>query len=89
MGMSPYQNAGRGHNINTDNISFERAEDLKYFGTSKTNQNVILEEIRSRLKSGKACYHLVQNFIAIHFAIQKYKDCDIQNTNIACCFVWV
>jgi hypothetical protein len=27
--------------------------------------------------------------ILFQFAIQKYKDEDIQNYNFACCFVWV
>ena len=32
-----------------------------YMGTTLTNQNSIVEEIKSRLKSGNACYHSVQN----------------------------
>ena len=30
-------------------------------GTTLTNQNSIAEEIKSRLRSGSACYHLAQN----------------------------
>jgi hypothetical protein len=30
----------------------------------------------------------VESFV-FHFATQKYKDKDIQNFNLACCFVWV
>jgi len=33
----------------------------EYLGTTITNQNSIQEEIKSRLKSGNACCHLVQN----------------------------
>ena len=29
-----------------------------------TNQIIIREEIKSRLKSGNACYHSVQNFLS-------------------------
>jgi hypothetical protein len=32
-------------------------------GTTLTNQNSIQEEIKSRLKSGYACYHSVQNLL--------------------------
>jgi len=60
MVRSRDQNAGGSHSIKTDNISFERVEDFKYLGTALTNQNSIQEEIKSRLKSRNACYHLVQ-----------------------------
>jgi hypothetical protein len=58
MVMSQDQNAGRSHN----NRSFERVEQFKYLGTTLTNQNSIQGEIKSRLKSGNACY-LVQNIL--------------------------
>jgi hypothetical protein len=37
-------------------------------------QNSIQEEIKSRLKSGNACYHSVQNILSFQFAIQKFKN---------------
>ena len=46
------QTAGRSHNINFDNTSFERIEQFIYLGTTSTNQNSIHEEIKSRLMSG-------------------------------------
>jgi hypothetical protein len=49
MVMSREQNAGRSHNINIDNISFESVEQFKYLGTTLANQNSIQEEIQSRL----------------------------------------
>ena len=61
MVMSRDQNVGRSHSMKTDNSSFERVEEFKYLGTTLTNQNSIQEEIKSRLKSGNACYHSVQN----------------------------
>ena len=65
MVMSRDQNAGRSHNTRTDNRSFERVEEFKsYLGTTLTNQNSIQEEIKSRLKSGNACYHSVQNLLS-------------------------
>jgi len=50
MAMSRDQNAGRSHSMKSDNSSFERVEELKYLGTTLTNQNSIQEEIKSRLK---------------------------------------
>jgi hypothetical protein len=35
-----------------------------YLGTTLTNQNSIHEEIKSRLKSGNACYHSLQNLLS-------------------------
>jgi len=53
-----------GYSIKIDNISFEKLEEFKYFGTSVTKQNSIQEEIKSRLKSGNVCYHSVQNLLS-------------------------
>jgi len=39
-------------------------EQFKYFGTTLTHQNSIQEEIKSRLKSGTACCHSVQNLLS-------------------------
>jgi hypothetical protein len=38
-------------------------EEVRHLGTNLTNQNFIQEEIKSRLKSGNACYHSVQNLL--------------------------
>jgi len=50
--------------MKTDNSSFERLDEFKYLGTTLTNQNLIQEEIESRLKSGNACYYSVQNLLS-------------------------
>jgi len=55
-------------------------------GTLK-NQNSIQVEIKSRLKSGNACYHLMQNF-CLKF-ILKYKNSYIQKYDFACYSVGV
>jgi hypothetical protein len=68
MVMSRDQNAGRTHSMKIDNSSFERVVEFKYLGTTLTNQNSILEEIKSRMKSGNACYNSVQSFFVFKFA---------------------
>ena len=57
------QNAGRSYSMKTDNSSFERVEEFKYWGKTLTNKNSIPEEIKSRLKSGNACYYSMQNVL--------------------------
>ena len=47
-------------------------------GTTLTNQNYFKEEIKSRLKSGNACYHSVQNLLPCsllskNIKIRKYR----------------
>ena len=44
-----------------DNSSIESVEGFRYLGTRLTNQNSIQEAIKSRLKSGNACYYSVQD----------------------------
>jgi len=58
------QNAGRSHSMKTDNSSFEMVEQFKYLWTTLTIQNFIQEQIKTRRKSGNACYHLVQNILS-------------------------
>jgi len=71
--MSRDQNAGRIHSVSIDNSTFERVEEFKYLGTTLTNQNSIPEEIKSRLKSGNACYHLVQNLLSSKLLAKNLK----------------
>ena len=42
-------------------------------GTTLTNQNSIQEEIKSRLNSGNACYHLAQNLFSSSFLSKNLK----------------
>ena len=50
--------------IKNDNSSFEMLEQFKYLGTASMNQNSIQEDIKSRLESGNACCHSVQNLLS-------------------------
>jgi hypothetical protein len=63
-------------------------EQFKYLETTLTNQSSIHEEIKSRLKSGNACYHSVQNFF-FQFKIQECKDHGVNNHNFAFLFIRV
>jgi hypothetical protein len=47
--------------MKSDNNYFEK---FKYLRTSLTNQYYIQKEIKSRLKSGNACYNSVQNLLS-------------------------
>ena len=71
--MSRDQNAGRSHSMKIDNRSIERVEKFKYLGTMLTNKNSIQEEIKSRLKVGKACYYSVQNLLSSSLLPKKLK----------------
>jgi len=73
MVMSRDQNAGRIHSVRIDNNTFERVEEFKYLGTTLTNQNSIAEEIKSRLRSGNACYHSVQNIVSSRLLSKNLK----------------
>jgi len=73
MVMSRDQNARRIHSVRIDNSTFERVEEFKYLGTTLTNQNSIAEEIKSRLRSGIACYHSVQNILSSRLLSKNLK----------------
>jgi len=73
MFMSRDQNAGRIRSVRTDSSTFERVEEFKYLGTTLTNQNSIPKEIKSRLRSGNACYHSVQNLLSSRLLSKNLK----------------
>ena len=64
MVMSQDQHAGQNHNVKMHTKSFERVESCKYFGTRVTHQNSSHYKFKSRLKSGNACYHSVQDLLS-------------------------
>jgi len=65
--------------MKTDIKSFERVKRFKYLGTVLTYQNSIQEEIKSRLKSGNACYLSVQNLLSSTL-LSKNKKIQIYRT---------
>ena len=56
--------------------------EFTYLGTTLTNQNSILEEIKSRLKSGNAYYHSVQHLLSSSLLS---KNINIKNTDLQFC----
>jgi hypothetical protein len=62
--MSHHQNSGQNQNIRIANELFEYVAKFKYPRMTITNENDIHDEIKSRLNSGNACYHSVQNLLS-------------------------
>ena len=59
--------------MKVDNSSIERVEEFKYLETTLTNQNSVQEEIKSKLRSGNACYHSMKNLLSSTFLSQNIK----------------
>ena len=72
--VSRDQSAGRNHNMKIDNKSSGVMEQLKLLSANLTNRNFIQEVIKSRLKSGNACYHSVQNLMSSRLLSKIYKN---------------
>ena len=72
-----------------DNSTFERVKEFKYLGTTLTNQNSIQEEIKSRLRSGNACYHSVQSLLFSRLLSKNLKTKIYRNIILSSCFVWM
>jgi ribosomal protein S2 len=74
MLLSRHQHVGQNRDINSiANRSFENVSQLRYLGTTVTNQNLIEEEIKRRLNSGNACYHSVQNLLSSRLVSNNLK----------------
>jgi hypothetical protein len=75
------QSAGQVRDIKAANRSFENVLQFKYLGMTARNQNLIQEEIKSRLNSGNAYYHSVQILISSHLLSK--------NINIRICKIMI
>jgi hypothetical protein len=67
------QNVGQNRDMKIANRSFETVPQLRYLGTTVTNQNLIQAEIKRRLNSSNACYYSVQNLLSSRFLSKNLK----------------
>jgi hypothetical protein len=61
--MSRYQKAGQKHSLKIANMWSEDVAKVRYLTTTLTDRNCMLEDIKSRLNSGNACYRSVQSLL--------------------------
>jgi hypothetical protein len=52
---------------------FENVAKFRHLGITPTDKNSIHDEIKSRLNSGNACYHSVNNLLSSHRISEKLK----------------
>jgi hypothetical protein len=64
---------GQNRDLKIANRLFENVSQFKYLGITVTNQNLIHEEIKRRLNSGKACYLSVQNLLSSRLLSKNLK----------------
>jgi ribosomal protein S16 len=87
MLLSRHQDAGQNRDIKTDNRYIENVAQFRCLATTITNQTLIQEEIKRRLKSGNACYHSVQDILTSRLLP---KNVNLQKKyDFACGSVWV
>jgi hypothetical protein len=80
MLLSHHQNVGQNRDIKIAK-KFENVSQFKYLERSVTDQDLILDEIKRRLNSGNACYHLVQNLLSSRPLLKNVK---IKYTRLFC-----
>jgi hypothetical protein len=71
--MSRHPNSGQNRNIRIVNESFENVATFKYLETTLTNQKDIHGEMKSRLNSGNAFYHSIQNLLSSRLISKNLK----------------
>jgi hypothetical protein len=58
------------------------------FGNNSKDQNSVQEEIKSRMKSGNACYHSVQYILSSSLLSKNIKIVTILPTGLYECETW-
>jgi hypothetical protein len=72
MLLSRHQNGGKNRNIKNSKRLSENVSQVKYLGTTITNQNLIQVEIKSS-NSGNVYCHLVQTLASSHLVSEIVK----------------
>jgi len=83
------KNERRIRSMKIDNSSLERVEEFKCLGKKLTSQYSIQEEIKCRLKSENACYHLVQNRLSSSSLSKELKIQVHRTIILPVFFAWV
>jgi hypothetical protein len=87
--LMSHQKAGQRHSIKIANRSFEDVAKFKYLVKTTIHQHCMYEEIKSRLNSGNACYHSVQNLLSSRLLsrnvnVKKYKTIILSVVSYGC-----
>jgi hypothetical protein len=64
-----FQNVGQDQNVQISNKSFNIVAKLRYLRTAVTDQNLVHEEIKSRLNLTNAWYNLVHKLYGFYSAV--------------------
>jgi hypothetical protein len=71
--LSRRQNVEQNRDIKITKRFFENLAQFRYLGMTVTNQNLIQEEIKSRLISDNTCYHSMQELLSSHLPSKNVK----------------